>query len=198
MQALVGAVEDAVDDRLAGILRLVGLGGARAGRRPQHLAAVGRVERQRDAQGRHAGRRAEPVAPPDRVAGQIHARVGAGRGIGGLAALRAVVAAAAVGEVEVAHVHAHDVAAGEADLVAALGQAHHHLAAQLARQMGVGGELDGDLGLGDRLVGLDLDLAELGTGRHAVALRRGPSRQGGGGEQPAAPLQGSRYACAAS
>ena len=94
---------------------------------------------------------------------QRRARVGARRRVIGLAADRAGVAVVAAQKVEIAHVHAHDVAAAEAHLVAALRQADHHLAAQLARQVVVGGELHRDLGLGDLLVGLDLQLAELGA-----------------------------------
>src|SRR6476619_1428535 len=45
--ALVGVVEHAIDDGLARILRLVGLGSAGAGGRPQDLAAFGGVEGER-------------------------------------------------------------------------------------------------------------------------------------------------------
>jgi hypothetical protein len=68
------------------------------------------------------------------------------------------------------------IAAAEADLVAALGKAHHDLAAQLAGKMGVRGELDGDLDLRDLLVCLDLQFAELGPAAAAETISLGRDR----------------------
>ena len=68
-------------------------------------------------------------------------------------------------------------ASAEADLVAALGEADHDLAAQLAGKMGVRGELDGDLDLRDLLIRLDLQVAQLRTGGHAISLGVGRRRE---------------------
>ena len=103
------------------------------------------------------------AAALDADAGNLGPRIGGGPvEVLVAAADRATRDAAVAQEIDVLHVHAHDVAAGEADLVAAAGEADHHLAAQVARQRAVGGELHRRLGLGDRLIGLDLELADLG------------------------------------
>ncbi|MBN8918516.1 MAG: DUF3382 domain-containing protein, partial [Rhizobiales bacterium] len=103
-----------INDFFAGTLGDIRLRDAGAGGDPQNLAGVRFVEGERDAQGRARGRRRAAVVTADRVGGQGLARIGARLGVVGLAADRAVGAlVAAAHQVEVAHVHAHDVAAGE-------------------------------------------------------------------------------------